>query len=158
MAASRRNNTYGAVLFLDLDNFKPLNDTYGHNAGDLLLIEAAERLKQCAREMDTVARFGGDEFVMILNDLGAHITPSAALASLVAEKIRISLSAPYLLEVKQEEQPDRVIVHHCTASIGIALFINHDDKPNEVMKRADEAMYHAKLAGRNQIRLYEPKV
>lgn len=158
MAASRRNNTYGAVLFLDLDNFKPLNDTHGHNAGDLLLIEAAGRLKQCAREMDTVARFGGDEFVMILNDLGAHKTPTAAQASLVAEKIRINLSAPYLLEVKQEEQPDRFIEHHCTASIGIALFINHDDKPNEVMKQADEAMYHAKAAGRNQIRLYEPKV
>jgi diguanylate cyclase (GGDEF)-like protein/PAS domain S-box-containing protein len=157
MAASRRNHSYGAVLFLDMDNFKPLNDTHGHNAGDLLLIEAARRLKQCAREMDTVARFGGDEFVMIVNELGSDETLSAAQASLVAEKIRISLSAPYLLEVKQEGQPDMIIEHHCTVSIGIALFINHDDSPNDVMKRADEAMYLAKEAGRNLIHLSQTR-
>lgn len=87
----------GAVLFLDLDNFKSLNDTRGHLACDLLLIEVANRLRQCVREMDTIARFGGDEFVVLLSELNADKTESAARTALVAEKIRAALSTPYLL-------------------------------------------------------------
>jgi diguanylate cyclase (GGDEF)-like protein len=127
MAASKRSGCHGALMFLDLDNFKPLNDTHGHEAGDLLLIEAAARLKSCVRETDTVARFGGDEFVVMLSDLNADKTESTSQAGMVAENIRFTLSAPYLLTIKHEGKADTTVEHHCTASIGVALFINHED-------------------------------
>lgn len=97
VAASRRSGRYGAVMFIDLDNFKPINDIHGHVAGDLLLIEAARRITHCVRAVDTVARFGGDEFVVILGELGTDENGSAAQASIVAEKIRVSLAEPYYL-------------------------------------------------------------
>lgn len=157
MAASRRSGCYGAVMFLDLDNFKPLNDTHGHAVGDLLLIEAAKRLKNSAREMDTVARFGGDEFVVMLCELGEDKAESTLQARAVAEKIRATLSEPYLLHVEQDGMNDTTVEHRCTVSIGIALFINHIGSPDDIMKWADEAMYQAKEAGRNLIRLHESK-
>lgn len=144
MSVSQRSGLYSALIFLDLDNFKPLNDTHGHVVGDLLLIEVANRLKSCVREIDTVARFGGDEFVVILNDLNMHKAESASQAEIVAEKIRTSLSAPYSLVIKQEGKADTTIEHHCTASIGVALFINHDTSPDDILKLADTAMYQAK--------------
>ena len=158
MAASKRSGCYGALMFLDLDNFKPLNDTHGHVVGDLLLIEVADRLKSCVREMDTVARFGGDEFVVMLGDLTADKAESTSQAEIVAEKIRISLSEPYLLTMKREGKADTTIEHHCTASIGVALFIGHEASQDNILKWADAAMYQAKEAGRNLIMFYDSKI
>ncbi len=154
MANSRRSGRYGALLFLDMDNFKPLNDTHGHSVGDLLLIEVAHRLKSCMREIDTVARFGGDEFVVMLGDLNVDKTESALHAESIAEKIHNLLAEPYRLTICHEGVAERIVEHHCTASIGVALFLNHSQ--NEIMKQADSAMYRAKAAGRNQIRFYGP--
>jgi len=158
MLASKRSACYGALMFLDLDNFKPLNDMRGHGVGDLLLIEAADRLKSCVREIDTVARFGGDEFVVLLSDLNADKAESAAQAQVIAEKIRVTLSAPYFLTIKHEGQADTRIEHHCTASIGVALFINHEASQTDILKWADSAMYQAKEAGRNLIRFHDSKL
>ncbi|MDD5384292.1 MAG: diguanylate cyclase [Gallionella sp.] len=157
MAACKRSGRYGALMFLDLDNFKPLNDTYGHDVGDLLLIEVAHRLTSCVREADTVARFGGDEFVVMLSDLDADKAESTAQAGIVAEKIRVTLAEPYLLACKQEGNAEAIIEHRCAASIGVALFINHEAGPEEVLKWADMAMYQAKEGGRNSIRFYAAK-
>ncbi|MBU4018418.1 bifunctional diguanylate cyclase/phosphodiesterase [Rhodoferax sp.] len=156
MIASKRSARYSALLFLDLDNFKALNDVRGHAAGDLLLNEASERLKRCVRAMDTVARFGGDEFVVVLNELDVNKTESTERAKQVAEKIRVALGAPYLLTLKQPgKAPDRV-EHHCTASIGVVLFINHEASQEDLLKWADAAMYQAKDAGRNRVQFYDP--
>jgi diguanylate cyclase (GGDEF)-like protein/PAS domain S-box-containing protein len=157
MAASKRSKCYGALIFLDLDNFKLLNDRYGHAVGDLLLVEAGSRLKNCVREMDTVARFGGDEFVVILNELDADKTNATSQARLVAEKILASLSAPHLLITNRDMQLASTIEHHCTASIGVSLFFNHEHNPDGILKWADEAMYQAKDAGGNSIKFYVPK-
>jgi len=157
MAASKRSGCHGALMFLDLDNFKPLNDKYGHAVGDLLLIEVASRLKSCVREMDTVARFGGDEFVVMLNELGADKVVSTSQARIVAEKIRTSLSEPYLLTIGHDEKADSKAEHHCTASIGVVVFIDHEGIQDDVLKWADAAMYQAKEAGRNSIRFYGSK-
>ncbi len=151
MATNKRSGLYGALMILDLDNFKPLNDAQGHQVGDLLLIEAADRLKACVREMDTVARFGGDEFVVMVSEIGADKDDSTEQARNVAEKIRIALSEPYRLTVKHDGKAETTITHQCTASIGVALFGNHEASPNDVLKWADEAMYRAKDAGRNSI-------
>jgi diguanylate cyclase (GGDEF)-like protein/PAS domain S-box-containing protein len=156
MAANRRSGCYGALLFLDLDNFKPLNDAHGHNVGDLLLIEVADRLKACVREMDTVARFGGDEFVVMLSELVTDRAESTVQARNVAEKIRMALSEPYRLTVKHDGKTDATVTHRCTASLGVALFINHEASPDEVLKWADQAMYQAKHDARNSIRFHEP--
>lgn len=155
MATSKRSNYYGALMFLDLDNFKPLNDTYGHVVGDLLLIEAANRLKSCVREMDTVARFGGDEFVVMLSELDVDKTVATSQARLVAEKILAALSVPYLLTVSHDGEPGPTVEHHCTASIGVAMFINHDGSQDDILMWADAAMYQAKDAGQNSVRFYE---
>ena len=157
MAASKRNGSYSALMFLDLDNFKPLNDAHGHEVGDLLLIEVAERLKTCVRETDTVARFGGDEFVVLLTELNTDQVESAAQAGIVAEKVHIALSKPYKLTIRHDGLPEKIVDHRCTASIGVALLINHDDSQEEILKRADMAMYQAKEAGRNSIRFYNAK-
>lgn len=155
MSASRRNGCYGAVMFLDLDNFKPLNDTCGHAVGDLLLIEAAARLKCCVREMDTVARFGGDEFVVMLNELTADKIESVAQARIVAEKILVTLSEPYSLTFYPDGKAETTIEHRCTVSIGVVVFIDHKGSPDDILKWADAAMYQAKEAGRNAIRFYD---
>ena len=152
VAQSKRSGTYGAVLFLDLDNFKPLNDEHGHAAGDLLLIEVADRLHDCVREIDTVARFGGDEFVVVLGALKTTREGSLALANNVAEKISAVLSRPYHLAVRQHDGTENVIAHSCTSSIGGALFFDNEARQEEVLKRADSAMYRAKNEGRNRIR------
>ncbi|TYP91147.1 MULTISPECIES: sensor domain-containing diguanylate cyclase [Nitrosomonas] len=148
MSASQRSGRYFALMFLDMDNFKPLNDTYGHVVGDLLLIEVANRLKNCVRGMDTVSRFGGDEFVVILNDLNRDKAESVSQAELVAEKIRASLSASYSLVVKHEGKSDTTIEHDCTASVGVVLFFNHDVNQDEILKLADTAMYQVKESKR----------
>jgi len=154
MTVSKRSSCYAALLFLDLDNFKPLNDQHGHAAGDLLLADAARRLLNCVREVDTVARFGGDEFVVLLTELEQGEAPSRVQATIVAEKIRASLSEPYVLAVKTDEQNTRQIEHHCTLSMGVVLFRGHESHPDDVLKWADSAMYQAKQAGRNSVRYY----
>jgi len=153
MASSTRSGYYGALMFLDLDNFKPLNDTYGHSVGDQLLVEAANRLKHCVREIDTVARFGGDEFVVMIGELEMSKAGATAKACLVAEKIQIALSEPYSLRVPHDGTLDQMIKHQCTASIGLNLFIGNDVSQDEVLLRADKAMYQAKEAGRNSIQI-----
>lgn len=155
MAASKRSGCYGALMFLDLDNFKPVNDMHGHDVGDLLLIEAAERLRSCMREMDTVARFGGDEFVALLSGLHACKVESTAQALRIAEKIRLTLSEPYHLILIREGAAEKKIEHRCTSSIGVALFLDHEVSENDLLKWADAAMYQAKEAGGNLIRLYD---
>ena len=149
MSASKRSHHHGALLFLDLDNFKPLNDQHGHGVGDLLLIEVAERLKTCVREADTVARFGGDEFVVLLCELGTQHHEATAQAAAVAEKIRNRLAEPYVLQATPSAP---AIGHQCTASIGVAVFHGRDESQGSVIDRADAAMYQAKEDGRNRIR------
>ncbi|OGS91943.1 MAG: hypothetical protein A2Z95_03455 [Gallionellales bacterium GWA2_60_18] len=151
MTASKRSMRFGAVIFLDLDNFKALNDTHGHEMGDLLLIEAARRITDCVREMDTVARLGGDEFVVILSELDVDRALSVAQAGRVAEKIRSTLAEPYLLTRKRDDGSETRVEHHCTSSIGVEMFINHEASLEDVLKRADMAMYQAKENGRNRV-------
>lgn len=157
MAASQRSSRYGAAMFLDLDNFKTLNDTHGHKAGDLLLVEVARRLVSCVREVDTVARFGGDEFVVVLSELDGEKYECAAQAGIVAEKIRATLAEPYSLAATSKESTQMIVRHRCGASIGVVLFINHEASTEDIFKWADMAMYQAKDAGRNQIRFYDAK-
>jgi diguanylate cyclase (GGDEF)-like protein len=151
MAGSRRSGRYGAVMFLDLDNFKPLNDQYGHALGDLLLIEAARRISSCLRETDTVARFGGDEFVVMLAELDVDQTESVNLAAGIAEKIRTSLAEPYCLNYHKSGHSELRIEHRCTSSIGVALFLNHEVSQDEILYWADAMMYQAKKEGRNRV-------
>lgn len=157
MAVSQRSMCFGALIFLDLDNFKPLNDLHGHEVGDLLLVEAAQRLKACVREVDTVARFGGDEFVVLLTALVAERAEAVDRATLVAEKIRNALAEPYSLSVPQGEGVEPLVVEHrCTASLGVALFLGNETSTANVIKWADVAMYEAKDAGRDVINFYDP--
>ena len=151
---SKRLGWCGALMFIDLDNFKPLNDLYGHATGDLLLIEVAQRLTHCLRETDTIARFGGDEFVVLLTSLDKDKVTARDHAMLVAEKIRVTLAASYLLILPGGGKM-KPITHCCSASIGIVMFFNHENSQEELLKLADMAMYQAKLAGRNQIRMSE---
>jgi len=155
MVKSKRTGCYGALMFLDMDNFKPLNDSYGHVVGDLLLIEVAARLKSCVRAADTVARIGGDEFVVELEQLDADRLLSQREAEAAADKIRQLLAEPYALKVIAETGEETTVVHHCTASIGVVLFIGNEISQKEILKRADNAMYRAKDSGSNQVRFYE---
>ena len=154
VVANQRNACFGALMFMDLDNFKPLNDTYGHAVGDLLLVEVAHRLIQCVRKGDTVARFGGDEFVVVLNALDQNAAIAHSQAQWVAEKIRSSLAEPYRLTIARKDAVDTVIEHHCSASIGVVVFMDHVAHPDELRKWADAAMYQAKQSGRNAVRFY----
>jgi diguanylate cyclase (GGDEF)-like protein len=155
MAAGKRSGRFGALMFLDLDKFKSLNDTHGHEMGDLLLIEVANRITRCLREMDTVARFGGDEFVVMLTDLEVNRNQAVEKAGIVAEKIRVTLAEPYLLRRVQEGDVAMVVEHHCTSSIGVVLFLGQADSLEDILKWADMAMYQAKADGRNQVRFFE---
>ncbi|MEQ1630054.1 MAG: EAL domain-containing protein [Gallionella sp.] len=141
-----RNGEYGAVLFLDLDNFKALNDSKGHDIGDMLLIEVAQRLQASVRGEDTIARLGGDEFVVVLEGLGKDSAEAAIHAELVGEKIRATLDQPYVL--KQYE-------HRTTSSIGVVLFDGHSESLDSLLMHADAAMYQAKSAGRNTIHFFD---
>jgi diguanylate cyclase (GGDEF)-like protein/PAS domain S-box-containing protein len=143
--ASMRSGRHGALLFIDLDNFKTLNDTLGHDVGDLLLQQVAQRLVASVRESDTVARLGGDEFVLILEDLSRDSQEAHSQVSTVGEKILGSLNATYQLARYE---------YHNTPSIGATLFIGHEHSVSELLKRADIAMYQAKKAGRNTLRFF----
>ena len=155
--ASKRSGHHVALMFVDLDNFKRLNDQYGHFAGDLLLIEAASRLKSCVREMDSVARFGGDEFVVLLGELATDYEQSFAHAKMIAERIRDRLSDIYQLNVTREGEVESIIEHRCSASIGVLVFLGDGTRVDDILKCADNAMYQAKAEGRNKVRFYEAK-
>ena len=155
MATSKRSGRYGALIFLDMDNFKSLNDTQGHSTGDLLLIEVAHRISSCIREVDVVARFGGDEFVVIISNLDTDKAESIRQVGIVAEKIRATLKNPYILKVETSGKAEKNIEHHCTSSLGVALFLDHEVDTAEVIKWADIAMYKAKEAGGDSIHFYD---
>ena len=149
LASSARSGRQGALLFLDLDHFKTLNDTLGHDIGDLLLQHTAQRLATCIREGDTVARFGGDEFVVMLVDLSTIHEQSLVQAETIGEKILTALSQPYDLSGHE---------YRNTASVGVTLFSNHQATPLELLKEADLAMYAAKATGRNTLRFFAPEM
>ncbi len=147
LAAEHRSGRGGALLFIDLDNFKTLNDTLGHGMGDLLLQQVATRLRDSVRESDTVARLGGDEFVVMLEDLGQNDRDIAMKARQIGEKILSALSTPFQLAGNE---------HLSTSSIGVAPFHRHSGGVGELLKQADIAMYQAKAAGRNTLRFFDP--
>ncbi len=147
MLASSRNGLHGALMFMDLDHFKLVNDRLGHDMGDLLLQQVSERLKSCLREGDSVARMGGDEFVLLLGALSSNGAEAANQAKVIAEKILTALAQPYHLQ----EQ-----IHSGTASLGIVVFTDEQGDAEMLLKSADAAMYQAKNAGRNQARFYDP--
>jgi diguanylate cyclase (GGDEF)-like protein/PAS domain S-box-containing protein len=149
LATGARSGRQGALLFLDLDNFKSLNDTLGHDFGDLLLQQVAQRLRSCVREGDTVARFGGDEFVVMLEGLSAEATDAAEQAQAVCDKIFQVLNRPYDLGGRE---------YHNSPSIGLTLFRQHDQAVEDLLKQADIAMYQAKKAGRNTARFFDPQM
>ncbi|MCX7155657.1 MAG: EAL domain-containing protein [Rhodocyclales bacterium] len=147
MTASSRNDSHGALLFIDLDHFKTLNDTLGHDMGDLLLRQVAQRLTLCVREGDTVARLGGDEFVVMLANLSENERDAATGVEAVAEKILAALNQAYQLNS---------VAFHSTASVGVTLFRDQLTSIDDLMKQADLAMYKAKEAGRNAFRFFDP--
>jgi diguanylate cyclase (GGDEF)-like protein/PAS domain S-box-containing protein len=157
LSASSRHHRYGALLLLDMDDFKTLNDTLGHDIGDQFLVEVARRLQASVREGDTVARHGGDEFVVILEDLNENAL-AAMQAESVAVKILRAVSQPYLLDLAACEGLKNTRNYHCTSSIGITLFQGNAISVDELMKRADTAMYQAKAAGRNALRFFDPEM
>jgi diguanylate cyclase (GGDEF)-like protein/PAS domain S-box-containing protein len=148
LASKGRSGKEGAILFIDLDNFKSLNDTLGHDIGDMLLEQVAVRLTTCVREGDTVARIGGDEFVVMLEDLSANTMEAAEQTESVANKILATLGQYYQI---------RSHVHHSTPSIGATLFSN-SKSIEELLKQADIAMYQAKKGGRNTLRFFDPRM
>ena len=149
IAACLRHQSLGALLFIDLDNFKTLNDTYGHDKGDLLLKQVSTRLINCVREGDTVARLGGDEFVIMLEDLSSNAMEAATQAETVGRKIMTALNESYEI---------RPLSFQSTPSMGVTLFGAQHENLEEPIKRADLAMYQAKSAGRNTIRFYDPRM
>lgn len=149
LAGSARNGQYGALLFLDLDHFKVLNDTLGHDVGDLLLRTVAQRLRSSLRETDTVARLGGDEFVVLLNGLSDLIDEAAETTRSTGEKILRALIQPVQLVAHE---------YHCSTSIGAVLFVGQQVPLDDLLKQADLAMYDAKAAGRGTLRFFDPQM
>ncbi len=149
LAAGKRLGWGGALLFLDLDHFKTLNDTLGHDVGDMLLRQVAERLTTCVREGDTVARLGGDEFVVMLEDLSKLPIEAASQAEIIANKILTTINQPYQLATN---------TYQTTASIGVVLFSDYEHTQDALLKHADIAMYQAKKMGRNRLCFFDPKM
>jgi diguanylate cyclase (GGDEF)-like protein/PAS domain S-box-containing protein len=149
MTAGNRSREFGALMILDLDHFKSINDTQGHDIGDRLLLEVAQRLTACLRQGDTVSRLGGDEYVILLEGLGETEQIAATNAENVAEKIRLAINLPYVLGGSEAE-------YFNTTSIGVTLFCGQGDAAEILLKQADLALYQAKGAGRNAIRFFNP--
>jgi diguanylate cyclase (GGDEF)-like protein/PAS domain S-box-containing protein len=147
LTSSMRTGKGGAIFFLDLDHFKTLNDSLGHDVGDRLLKQVAERIIQVVRVGDTVARLGGDEFIILLKSLSESALEAAAQAEVIGEKIIAVLNQPYQLNKNE---------YHCTPSIGITLFNGNEKTQEDLLKHADIAMYQAKNAGRNRLRFFDP--
>lgn len=150
LAACRRSGGHGALLYLDLDDFKPLNDTHGHEVGDQLLVQAAQRMSRGVRASDTVARIGGDEFVVMICDLPACPDAAARSATAIAAKLQALLAEPYRLPLPAAPAGSAPLLYRCTASVGLALFDGRDDDRDEVIRRADQAMYVAKAQRRSE--------
>lgn len=149
LATGKRHKHLGAVLFLDLDNFKNINDSLGHSIGDVLLQEVAKRLKSSLREEDTVARLGGDEFVALLPEISDDADEVINSVQILADKVRKTLSMPYVIELH---------TLHVTSSIGISVFPTGEEGPDDIMRQADTAMYRAKEAGRNTLKFFLPSM
>ncbi len=149
LASSFRHRQYGALMFLDLDNFKTLNDTLGHDVGDSLLKQVGQRLHACVRAVDTVARLGGDEFVILLEELGEGATMAALQAETAARKVLAAFKKPFDLGG---------VRHDCTASVGVTLFAGDTGSVDELLRQADLAMYESKQAGRNGLRFFDPRM
>jgi len=149
ISVSVRNQHYASLLFIDMDKFKNINDTLGHNFGDLLLVEVARRIVMCVRETDTVSRLGGDEFVVLLEDVDEKIEFATQKTALISEKIRAVLSLPYRLKER---------LYHCSPSIGVTVFSGNSETSTDLLMQADFAMYQAKDAGRNVVRFFDPKM
>ncbi|MFZ1548845.1 MAG: EAL domain-containing protein [Candidatus Nitrotoga sp.] len=147
MTAGNRNGSFGAVLFIDLDQFKTLNDTSGHDKGDLLLQQVAQRITASIRECDTVARMGGDEFVVVLEGLADTIEEAATQTKTVGRKILTAINQPYQLEG---------LHHRNTASLGVTLFRGYETSIDDLLKQADLAMYKSKAMGRNALHFFDP--
>lgn len=147
IASARRRGRHGALLFIDLDHFKHINDSMGHSIGDAVLIQAAQRLQEFMRQEDVVCRLGGDEFIVLIGEAGVTANESREHATAVVRKLRERLSEPFVIE-RQE--------FHITPTIGVALFPDDADVPTEVLKQADSAMYEGKTEGRNTWRFYDP--
>jgi diguanylate cyclase (GGDEF)-like protein len=152
-----RHGRHGALMLIDLDDFKSLNDSMGHGVGDNLLIEVARRLQYCVRDGDTVARLGGDEFVIIISDLDSGEL-AAIQAEHIAEKIQARLAEPYVLDIIVDGVATGTCTHNCSSSIGIALFRDRSASTEELLKRVDTAMYQAKQAGRHTHRFFDPEM
>jgi diguanylate cyclase (GGDEF)-like protein/PAS domain S-box-containing protein len=149
LASASRRAMHGAVLFMDLDNFKTINDSLGHNAGDAILRQVAMKIRQCLRTEDVVARIGGDEFVVVLPMLGKDLKHSAMQARGIAEKIRSTLNAPVSIEGHE---------YVVTPSIGLVMFPAEAEHAEDLLRQADTAMYRAKGAGRNTVRIFQPRM
>lgn len=149
MASSARSEKYGALLFLDLDNFKTLNDTLGHDLGDLLLQQVAGRVSSCLRKGDTVARLGGDEFVVMLEELSEYLQEAVMQTEAAGLKILAAFNQPFQLDGYE---------HISSTSIGVTLFTAADGSTEDLLKRADLAMYQAKASGRNTLRFFDPQM
>jgi diguanylate cyclase (GGDEF)-like protein/PAS domain S-box-containing protein len=149
LAGRTRSRRQGAILFIDLDDFKSLNDNQGHDFGDMLLQQVAGRLLAAVREVDTVARLGGDEFVVVLEELNGNRQQAAIQAEIVGEKFLAVLAQPYILAGHE---------HHSTAAIGVTLFNDHRETVDDLLKRADLAVYQAKAAGKNRLRFFDQEM
>jgi diguanylate cyclase (GGDEF)-like protein/PAS domain S-box-containing protein len=158
LITSQRSQYYGALMFMDIDRFKILNDTQGHDLGDQLLIEAGKRITHCVREQDTVARLGGDEFVIMLEELAEDTTAAMLFAQRVGNKVLHALNQPYLLCHFDQQGYSLPIEHHSSASIGMKLFQGTQINTDDLLKQADMAMYQAKQAGRNTLRVFDPEM
>lgn len=157
LSSRARHKRLGAVLMIDLDNFKILNDSLGHDMGDKLLVIVASRLESCLREGDTVARIGGDEFLVIIEDLDEKISVDRQ-AEAVAKKFIAYLREPYILQRGFKTDLNSQVQYHCSCSIGIALFSEQAISVEELIKQADTAMYEAKAGGRNTLRFFAPSM
>ncbi|MGY6276467.1 diguanylate cyclase domain-containing protein [Methylomonas sp. MgM2] len=155
IASCKRKHRYGALLLLDLDRFKALNDLFGHDVGDQLLVKVANSLKSLVREEDTIARFGGDEFVVLLVDLDAEKEKAGVKAEQIARKIKETLSQHYHLEINREQTVSNYFSYDLSVSIGINLFRDAETNGEKILKQADVAMYQAKKNGRNTIHRFQ---
>lgn len=147
----KQNKSHAALILLDLDNFKPLNDQHGHQAGDELLVQVSQRLLEIVRETDSVARIGGDEFVVLANNLDPDRGHALIAAQAIADKLRVDLAQPYFVEIKSSRSKPMMVEHHCSASLGVKLIDSQTSSTVEALMAADKAMYRAKANGRNRV-------
>jgi diguanylate cyclase (GGDEF)-like protein len=151
MASSKRTGRYIALMSIGLVDFQPLNDSHSQKIGDLLLFEVANRLKDNVREVDTVARTGSDEFVVILNELTREKTQSVTQSHIIAEKIHTALTNSYPIFIKYKKNKDIVDEYSCTISMGVVVFTNNNERRDDVLEWAERSMHKAKESGGSQI-------